>query len=95
MGVNHANFVVPVFREGDLCAIDGKKTHFMFAFMVPSEIYNFRGFIPRFSQKNRGNHASFVVPVFQVGDLCAIDGKTDSFQVYITGSKRNFGFLWF
>ena len=34
--------------------------------------------------------ANFVVPLFQGGDLCDIDGNTDSFQDRLNGSKQNF-----
>ena len=36
-----------------------------------------------------------MVPVFQGGDLCGIDGKTDKFHVHLCGSGRTFEMLVF
>ena len=40
-------------------------------------------------------HAKFVVPIFQGGDWCDLDGKTRSFYVRIRGCKRSLELLWF
>ena len=70
-GVTHLNFVVPIFRGGDVIQMV-KKSH-TFALVVPSETSNCCcGFNPQFSRKNELTHASFVVPVFQGGDFCDV-----------------------
>ena len=65
-----------------------KQTHYTLAFVVPSETWDFCVFNPEFLWKKGVTHSNFVVPVFQGGDLCDIDGKADSFHFRFSGSKR-------
>ena len=55
-----------------------KQTHSTFN-LVPSEFTNIYGF-KSFLWKKGVTNASFVVPIFQGGDSCYIDGKTCTFH---------------
>ena len=57
-----------------------KQAHSTFILVVPRDILDFCGLIPKFCEK-RVTRLNFLVHVFQGDDLCDIDGKTNSFHV--------------
>ena len=87
--MTHLKFVVLVL-QGLICVMYMEKhARSTFALVVPSELNL------SFLKKKRVALSIFVVPVFQESNLSDIDGKTVTFYVRLSGSKRSFGFSWF